>query len=79
MDSVDGTVSSYGVHKFGRDGRPRIREVYAGAGGWHPLDDGPERLTVETAEQLRGDGVTMVRVRWRMRTVEVMLRRYLGG
>ena len=76
---MDGTVSRYGQHKFGPDGRPRIREVYAGAGGWHAIDEGPVKLTVESAQKLRGDGVTMVRVRWRLRTVEIVLRRYLGG
>lgn len=72
------TVTSYAAHKFGSKARPKIVGLYAGAGGWRdsPSD---ERLTRESAERLRGEGVTMVRVRHRFRTVEVILRRYLGG
>jgi hypothetical protein len=75
---VPDSVTSYGVGKFGSsEARPKIVGVYAGAGGWRPAEG--SRLTKGTAAQLRAEGVTMVRVRWRFRTHEILLRRYLGG
>lgn len=72
------SVTSYGIGKFGSpEARPRIVGVYAGAGGWKP--SAGTRLTKGTATQLRAEGITMVRVRWRFRTHEILLRRYLGG
>lgn len=72
------TVTRYGQLKFGSDhARPKIVGVYRGAGGWQaPGEAG--RLTRGTAQQLRSDGVTMVRVRWRLKTHEIRLRSYLG-
>ena len=72
-------VSSYTQHKFGKaDAQPPIIAVYAGAGGWQSLDE-KVPLTEETARSMRDEGITMVRVRWRLRTHEVILRRYLGA
>ncbi|MFB2586657.1 hypothetical protein [Herbiconiux liukaitaii] len=71
------TVTAYGAVKFGsRGARPRIVGVYAGAGGWREVSG--SRLTRGTAEELRAEGITMVRVRWHFRTHEILLRRYLG-
>ena len=73
-----GTVPVYAVHKFGSTrARPRITGAYAGVGGWK---DSPVRgrLTRETGAELRALGFTMVRVRWRFRTHEIILRRYLA-
>ena len=70
-------VTPYGAVKFGsREARPRIVGVYAGAGGW--IEVSGSRLTRGTAQKLRTEGVTMVRVRWWFRTHEILLRRYLG-
>lgn len=72
------TVTRYAQHKFGSENaRPKIVGVYRGAGGFQPPAESL-RLTKESAEQLRSDGVTMVRVRWHFRTLEVALRKYLG-
>jgi hypothetical protein len=72
------TVTRYGHRKFGSaNAKPKIIGVYRGAGGWQ-LPPVTERLTRTTAEQLRSGGVTMVRVRWRFRTIEVTLRKYLS-
>jgi len=72
------TVTRYGARKFGSHrARPVIVSVYAGAGGWRSSEQ-KDRLTQETAEDLRSLGVTMVRVRWRWRTHEIIIRRYLG-
>ncbi|MCS5735548.1 hypothetical protein [Herbiconiux daphne] len=71
-------VTHYAVQKFGAHARPRITGVYGGAGGWHPPADPDLRLTRDTAERLRAEGVTMVRVRWRLKTHEIIVRRYLG-
>lgn len=74
----NGEVSWYARQKFGGSNpRPLITGVYAGAGGW-TIPTLTMRLTVETAEELRASGVTMVRVRWRFRTHQIMLRRYLN-
>lgn len=71
------TVTRYGQQKFGSENaRPKIVGVYRGAGGWQ-LPAEPVRLTRGSAQQLRADGVTMVRVRWRLRTVDIVLRKYL--
>ncbi|MGD8194348.1 hypothetical protein ACEXQB_007615 [Herbiconiux sp. P18] len=75
----DTTVTQYAHHKFGSDSaRPKIVGVYRGVGGWQ-RPAGPERLTKDSAERLRADGVTMIRVRWRLRTMEIILRKYLGA
>jgi len=74
------SVTRYGRYKFGSDtAMPVIREVYAGAGGWRAAEGDRMRLTRASATALRAEGVTMVRVRWHLRTVEVSLLRYLGG
>lgn len=72
------TVTPYAARKFkSRRARPVIVGVYAGAGGWQvPKQKG--RLTRETAEDLRALGYTMVRVKWRWRTHEIIIRRYLS-
>ena len=74
---TEGTVTRYARLKFGSSSaRPVITGVYAGVGGWHaPPSTG--RLTYETATDLRALGYTMVRVKWRFRTHEIILRRYL--
>lgn len=75
---MQGTVTRYGRHKFGSErARPVITGVYAGVGGW-AAPPSKERLTHETATELRAQGFTMVRVRWRFRTHEIILRRYLS-
>lgn len=74
--TIPGTVTSYARHKFGKDARPVIKECYD-VSGWSPSANST-RLTKETAEQLLGMGITMVRVNWRFRKHEVLLRRYLG-
>jgi hypothetical protein len=76
--AIQGTVTRYGRQKFGSDrARPVITGVYAGVGGWvAPPSKG--RLTRETATDLRALGFTMIRVRWRFRTHEIILRRYLS-
>lgn len=73
------TVTRYGQLKFGsKNARPKIVGVYRGEGGWQ-RPDRPWRLAKGSAEQLRAAGVTIVRVRWRLRTREVFLRKYLAG
>jgi hypothetical protein len=73
------TVTPYGVHKFGSDrAMPRIREVYDSTSGWRTNPEAGLRLSKESARQLQRRGFTSVRVRWRFRTVEIQLRRYLG-
>jgi hypothetical protein len=71
-------VTRYGQHKFGSSrARPKIVGVYRGAGGWlRPTQF--ERLSRVSAARLQGDGVTMVRVRWRLRVLEISLRKYLA-
>ncbi len=72
-------VSNYAQHKFGKaTATPQITGVYAGAGGWQPVGS-KINLTEETAQEMRDQGITMVRVRWRFQTHEIILRRYLGG
>jgi hypothetical protein len=74
------SVTRYGRYKFGSDtAMPVIREIYAGAGGWRDFRQHGMRLNLGTATELRAEGVTMVRVRWRLKTVEISLLRYLGG
>mgnify|MGYP003678430615 CR=1 FL=1 len=73
------TVTPYGVRKFGSERAvPRIREVYDSTSGWRASSESGLRLSEESARQLQRRGFTSVRVRWRLRTVEVQLRRYLG-
>ncbi len=72
------TVTPYAARKFGSHrARPVIVGVYAGAGGWQTPEE-KSRLTRESAEALRSLGFTMVRVKWRWRTHEIILRRYLS-
>ncbi|ARJ06124.1 hypothetical protein GCM10010988_13090 [Cnuibacter physcomitrellae] len=74
------SVTRYGRYKFGSDtAMPVIREVYAGAGGWKDFREAGLKLNRGTATELRAEGITMVRVRWRLKTVEISLLRYLGG
>ncbi|RWZ51142.1 hypothetical protein ELQ90_10175 [Labedella phragmitis] len=73
------TVTPYGERKFGSGrARPRIREVYDSTSGWRDSSEPGMRLDASTARQLLRRGFTAVRVRWRLRTVEIILRRYLG-
>lgn len=73
------TVTPYGIRKFGSDhATPRIREVYDSTSGWRANPEPGVRLSEESARQLQRRGFTSVRVRWRLRTVEIHLRRYLG-
>ncbi len=72
------TVTPYAVSRFGSHrARPKIVALYDGARGWKSPSR-PARLTRLTAEQLRAEGFTIVRVRWRFMHHEIMLRRYLG-
>jgi hypothetical protein len=73
------TVTPYGERKFGSaHARPRIREVYDSTSGWRDSPEPGMRLDEASARQLQRRGFTSVRVRWRLRTVEIILRRYLG-
>ncbi len=73
------TVTPYGVRKFGSSrARPRIREVYDSTAGWRANPEPGMRLDEQSARQLQRRGYSSVRVRWRLRTVEILLRRYLG-
>ncbi len=72
------SVTRYGRHKFGSDtAMPAIREVYAGVGGWKDFREAGLRLNRSTATELRAEGITMVRVKWRLKTIEISLIRYL--
>ncbi len=70
--------TSYAREKFGgHNVQPTITQLYS-IKGWHkPVEE--LKLNRETAEKLAAEGVTMVRVRWRLRTHEILLRRYLAG
>jgi hypothetical protein len=73
------TVTPYGERKFGStSARPRIRGVYDSTSGWRDSPEPGMRLDEQTARQLQRRGFTSVRVRWRLRSVEIILRRYLG-
>ena len=73
------TVTPYGVRKFRSErATPRIREVYDSTSGWRANPEPGLRLSEESARQLQRRGFTSVRVRWRLRTIEIHLRRYLG-
>ena len=77
---MDGTVSRYGADRFGSDSaRPRIVGWYSADAGWNRATGPSVRLTVETARELLERGCSRVQARWRFRTHEVSLRRYLGG
>ena len=72
------SVTPYAVSRFGSHrARPKIIAIYDGASGWRtpPLS---AKLTRGTAEKLREEGFTIVRVKWRFATHEVHVRRYLG-
>ena len=74
------STTPYGVRKFGSSqATPRIRDVYDSSAGWRSNPEPGLRLSEESARQLQRRGFSSVRVRWRFRTVEIQLRRYLGG
>lgn len=57
--------------------RPRIVAFYTSADGWQ---DGPRplhRLTDESAAELLAEGIHLVRVRHRFRTIDIRLHAYL--
>ncbi|PJJ55571.1 hypothetical protein [Compostimonas suwonensis] len=53
--------------------KPRIIQVYKAGTGWTASDAGL-RLTATSARGLRAEGITMVRVSWRLRSKEFSLR-----
>ena len=71
-------VARYNARHFGKpDASPKVVEFYT-TEGWQPIWDTSLRLSPETCGLIRERGGVMLRVRHRLRTVEVMISRYLG-
>jgi hypothetical protein len=77
VTSDDDATAQYSERHFGRaDARPRITQCYV-EHRWIPNQQRGQRLSSESARTLRSQGIYMVRVRYRFRTFEVQIARYL--
>lgn len=76
--AVGDTSQGYRRAKLGSlRARPRIVACYTALNGWQDAPRPSHRLTDETAQELITEGIHLVRVQHRFRTIDIRLHAYL--